>query len=448
MGTAPPASGTRVLDQSDGTSALHFRCSKLEVLSGNSAGAELNIEGTTIRAGSAPENDLVLADDTVSTHHFEIRVTEEGYLLIDSGSTNGTFVDGTRVREVYLNERAEIAAGETRLLFEIVEGEVTIPVSKRTNFGELLGHSPPMRAVFAVLERAAPTDITMLVTGESGTGKELAARALHESSPRRDAPYVVFDCGATTPTLIESQLFGHVRGAFTGATDAREGVFEQANGGTLVFDELGELPLDLQPKLLRAIESRTITRVGDNKTREVDLRIVACTNRNLEEEVKEGRFREDLYFRLSVVRVKLPPLRERPEELPRLVRKFLSARGIDEGEGMPAATLALLRSHTWPGNVRELRNVVERFVIMPDLDPSFWFSPDGASQAAGAPAPSVNLDDGFHDAKRHCVDAFERQYLMHVQEAHADNASEAARVAGLSRQSYYRLLSKHGLRTE
>jgi DNA-binding NtrC family response regulator len=305
-----------------------------------------------------------------------------------------------------------------------------------------------MRAAFAILERAAPTDVTMLVTGESGTGKELAARALHQSSPRRDGPYIVFDCGAVTPTLIESQLFGHVRGAFTGATDAREGVFEQADGGTLVFDELGELPLGLQPKLLRAIDSRTIMRVGDGKTRKVDVRIIALTNRNLEEEVKEGRFREDLFYRLSVVRVRLPPLRERPEELPRLVRKFLSARGIADAEGMPPATLALLRAHAWPGNVRELRNVVERFAIMPDLDPSFWMSSDLAPMPQGSVAPTVNLDDGFHDGKRRCIDGFERQYLSRLVEEHGDNASEAARVAGLSRQSYYRLLSKHGLRTD
>jgi len=446
MSKSQSVQGTRILHREKDAPTLCFQRSQLTVLNGASAGKAFAIEGTTITVGKASTSHLVLADDTVSAQHFELRLLESGYLLVDVGSTNGTTVNGLQVREAYLGHRSEIAAGETRLVFESLEGEVEVPLSRRTNFGDLLGHSPSMRAAFAMLERVGPTDTTLLITGESGTGKELAARAAHLSSPRKDAPYVTFDCGATTPTLIESQLFGHVRGAFTGATETRTGVFEEANGGTLVFDELGELPIELQPKLLRALENRTITRVGDNTPRPIDVRVIGCTNRNLRHDITEGRFREDLYFRFAVIHVNLPPLRERPEEIPRLVRKLLSNRASGGTPSMPETTLAFLQLHSWPGNVRELRNAVERFAIMPDLDPSIWFQPDGASSdASAASQPTIDLDTGFHEAKREFVERFERRYLSQLVEDRGANASEAARSVGLSRQSYYRLLSKYGL---
>ena len=435
------AAGTRILEIAGTPALVRARCT-IAILDGPDAGRAVELEGTSLRVGSGPDNDLVLADESVSARHFELSVDERGWRLRDLESTNGTFVLGMQCRDVLLADGAEIRAGRTRLSVSLTGDEVTIPLSRRTNFGALLGHSPAMRAAFAVLERAAKTEMTVLVQGESGTGKELAARGLHESSPRREGPYVVFDCGAAAPTLLESQLFGHARGAFTGASEDRPGVFEEADGGTLVLDEIGELPLELQPKLLRALEQRTVTRLGEAKPRAIDARFVASTNRNLEEETRAGRFREDLYFRLCVLTVRIPPLRERPEEIPRLVAAMLSSLGADM-EVSPS-TMEALMSHRWPGNVRELRNVVERMVALSDLDPSTWLPESREGEAT----TSARWDLPFHDAKQRWVDAFERAYFARLLERHGDNVSEAARVAGLSRQSCYRLMKKHGVGTD
>jgi DNA-binding NtrC family response regulator len=441
MSSESRARGTRILDISGSPALVRATCT-IAILDGPDAGRTVELDGTSLRVGSGPENDLVLTDESVSARHFELSVDEQGWRLRDLESTNGTFVLGLRCRDVFLGDGAEIRAGRTRLSVSLAGDEVTIPLSRRTNFGALLGHSPAMRAAFAVLERAAKTELTVLVQGESGTGKELAARALHEASPRREGPYVVFDCGAAAPTLLESQLFGHARGAFTGATEDRAGVFEEADPGTLVLDEIGELPLELQPKLLRALEQRTVTRVGEGKPRTIDARFIASTNRNLQEEVRLGRFREDLYFRLCVLTVRIPPLRERPEEIPRLVAAMLSSLGAD-AEISPSAMEALM-SHRWPGNVRELRNVVERMVALGDLDASTWL-PEAQDREAAA---SARWDLPFRDAKQRWVDAFERAYFARLLERHGDNVSEAARVAGLSRQTCYRLMKKHGVGTD
>ena len=444
MQSAQTARGTRLLRRDDGQALVLPEA----VVSVVGADREVPIRGTVFRVGSAPDNELVLDDEHVSAHHAEILVSERGYELRDLGSTNGTSVGGLRVVRVWLGSEHTISLGGTRLRFVVREGEVEIPVSRRTNFGGLLGHGPAMRAAFAILERAAKTDTTVLVLGESGTGKELAARALHDRGPRRDGPFLVFDCGATAPTLLESHLFGHVRGAFTGADAARAGCFEAADGGTLVLDELGELPLELQPKLLRVLETRTVQRLGENTARPFDVRFVATTNRNLEEEVRAGRFREDLFYRLSVICVRLPPLRERTEEIPRLVHHFLAKLGAERE--VPEQTMQMLRSHRWPGNVRELRNAVERFVALPDLDPELWLprrpEGDAAPPAEAGHRPEVELP--FHEAKQRWTDHFERTYLERLLATHGSNVSKAARVAGLSRQSCYRLMKKHGLSTD
>ncbi len=441
--------GTRLIERRDGGPTWVLCKARLEVTAGPDAGRSVDLIGASLRVGTASDNDLVLADETVSQHHFEIVVTERGALVRDLDSTNGTLVDDHRVGAVYLDTAAVIVVGDTRLRWTVLSDAVEIPLSRATNFGDLLGHGPAMRAAFAVLERAARTDATVLVLGESGTGKELAARALHGASQRSDGPYVVFDCGAVTASLVESQLFGHARGAFTGAVDARPGVFEEADGGTLVLDEIGELPLELQPRLLRVLETRTVQRLGEHKTRTVDVRFVASTNRNLVEEVRAGRFREDLYFRLSVITVRMPPLRERREEVPRLARHFASRLSGDRLVDVPADVMALLSGHDWPGNVRELRNVIERFATLHDLDPRVLLGPRmGGVEEAAPKGPVASLDIPFHEAKARFVDAFERDYLGRLLEAHGGNVSEVARVAGISRQSCYRLMQKHGIRTD
>jgi DNA-binding NtrC family response regulator len=445
---------TRLLDVG-GRPKLALPRATLAVEAGPSTGQRASLGGSTLRIGSGSSCDLVLEDASVSSTHCELRPTELGVRLRDLGSTNGSFVDGRRVVDVYLGDAALLAVGESTIRFTIEPGEEVVDLSRATNFGGLLGHSPGMRAAFALLEGAAKTDATVLILGETGTGKEVAARALHDRSARAGGPFVILDCGATSPALLEAQLFGHARGAFTGAAEAREGLFEAADGGTLVLDEIGELPLDLQPKLLRALEARTICRLGETRPRSFDARFVASTHRNLAAEVKAGRFRQDLFYRLSVVTVHLPPLVERKEEVPRLLASFLARLSKGSPPDIPPPLLAVLASHDWPGNVRELRNFAERFLALPGLPAHALLGPTrpasaapAAATAPTAPAASleVDLSQPFHDAKRDQNERFERAYFEALLARYGDNISEAARVAGLSRQTCYRLMQKYGLR--
>jgi len=441
---AEQPSATRIIERSEGD-LLVARCARLSVVRGPDKGRTLRIEGRPIVVGTAPTAELALTDTAASGEHFSIESTEAGFLLRDLGSTNGTFVDGYRAGLIYLPATAQIEAGESRMKFDTTREELEIPLSSRTRFGDLLGHSPPMRQVFAVLERVAPSESTLLLEGESGTGKELAARAVHQASPRAQALFVTVDCGALPAGLIESELFGHLKGSFTGATADKAGLFEEANGGTLFLDEIGELPLELQPKLLRALETRAVRRVGEAKPRPIDVRLIAATNRNLAQESEEGRFRKDLYFRLSVIRVRLPALRERIEELPRLVAHFAGQLGRDPTQRLSDSVMSMLRAHRWPGNIRELRNVVERLLLVPGMSPGFYFGGDAASETAEALPPSAPTDLPFHEAKQQWTERFEREYLSRLLAQCRGNISEAARVSGLSRQSYHRLLNRYGL---
>ena len=448
MVDSPQAPGTRIIDRAGDLPAIVVHRARLSVSEGKDAGQEVLLSRTTTRVGTDEACELTLTDEAVSRVHFELRATSEGVLLRDHGSTNGTFVDGYRVREIFLNRNADIRVGNSRLQFALLQEQVEIPLSNKTNFGDLLGHSAPMKAAFAVLERSARTDVTVLIQGESGTGKELAARALHSYSSRKQGPYVVVDCGAMANNLVESHLFGHAKGSFTGAVDAKVGSFEEADKGTLVLDEIGELPLDLQPKLLRAIETREVQRVGEAKPRSIDIRLVASTNRNLEAEVRAGRFREDLFFRLSVITVWMPPLRERKEEIPRLIRHAIQKLGGDPSRDLPKSLMDVVMSHDWPGNVRELRNFVERFMTLSDHDPAGLLGVPARKPGASSANVAMETDLPFHEARRMWTERFEREYLAKLLATHGDNISEVARIAGISRQSCYRLMEKHGLRTE
>jgi DNA-binding NtrC family response regulator len=294
-----------------------FRRFRLTVLEGPDAGRACGPEGDRATVGSAPGADLVLTDRTVSRVHFEIGVSAEGFLLRDLGSTNGTYLEGYRVREVFLRDGARLGVGQTLIEFGLDEREREVELSAQHTFGPLAGADPSMRRLFATLTRIAPTDATVLIEGETGTGKELVAQAIHQHSRRRDGPFVVVDASSLPATLIESELFGHEKGAFTGATLAKAGAFEEADGGTVFLDELGELPLELQPKLLRVLEAREVRRIGSaHAPRRVDVRVIAATNRDLRRLINQGLFRADLYYRLAVVSVLLPPLRERPGDIP------------------------------------------------------------------------------------------------------------------------------------
>jgi DNA-binding NtrC family response regulator len=402
-------------------------------------------EGPVCCIGTHSGNDLVLYDPSVSRFHCKLTFDGGGWRLQDNGSLNGTELNGVRVRDADLKGEGTLALGDCLIHARGLEPAtaVSLPdVDSLDSFGALAGTSVAMRKLFAFLEKVAASDINVLIEGESGTGKEVVASEIFQRGPRADKAFVIVDCGAISPNLVESELFGHVRGAFTGADRERIGAFEAADGGTVFLDEIGELPLELQPKLLRTIEARAIRRVGETRARKVDVRVIAATNRDLHREVNRGRFREDLYFRLAVMTVHVPPLRERIEDLPALVRSFLTALGVspqDQRDLFSPSVLAELATHDWPGNVRELRNYVERSVVLQEALPASKRLPEPASPENDAPVP-------FKLAKDAVVDAFERNYLSTLLESTAGNISKAARKGGMDRMYLHRLIQKHGLR--
>jgi transcriptional regulator with GAF, ATPase, and Fis domain len=442
---------------------LFIRRGRLTVVAGPDAGRSWLVDHDVLRIGSLPESEVVLTDSTVSRRHAEIIRTSDGVLLRDSGSTNGTFVGTVRVREVFLTPETRFTVGKSELAFTPEDELIEISPSEKHQLDQLVGHSMVMREVFGIIERVAPTDLTTLITGETGTGKELASRAMHNLSSRARKPFRVFDCGAAPDTLIESELFGHERGSFTGAHTSREGVFELADGGTIFLDEIGELPLDLQPKLLRVLEQREVRRVGSGRIRPIDVRVVAASNRDLRREVREGRFREDLYYRLAVVELLLPPLRSRPEDLSLLCSHLLDRARHNPGvRGVSPEVFAIFEAYHWPGNVRELSNVIERALPFTDGDtivldalPATLRGESKTDMAmARGRGRSSNLlpsDDSlrempFKDAKEQIIEAFERDYLVELIKRYGGNVSRAARAADMDRKSITRLLKKHGIR--
>jgi two-component system response regulator HydG len=395
-------------------------------------------QGEVCRVGTHSSNDVVLRDPAVSRFHCKLTYEGGVWRLQDSGSLNGTVLDDVSVRDANLGEQGVIKLGDSVLHVRASEGtEVSLPNVQ--SFGALLGASVAMRKLFAFLEKVAASEINVLIEGESGTGKELVAAEIVQRGPRVDGPFVIVDCGAVSPNLVESELFGHVRGAFTGADRDRVGAFETANTGTVFLDEIGELPLELQPKFLRALEAREVRRVGETRARKVDVRVIAATNRDLEREVNKGRFREDLYFRLAVMSVRLPSLRERLDDLPLLIRGFLGNLGVPEQIRLfPPQILAELSTYDWPGNVRELRNYVERTVVLEE--------PLMALRRQQPAAAGSDPQMPFKIAKDAVVDAFERNYVTALLDGAAGNVSRAARSGGMDRMYLHRLIQKHGLR--
>jgi DNA-binding NtrC family response regulator len=395
-------------------------------------------DGDLFRIGTHSSNDLVLKDPSVSRFHCRLTRDANGWHLTDNGSLTGTRLDGVRVRDADLGLEGTITIGDSILFVRATHAGSEAPVPDAQSFGALSGTSVAMRKLFAFLEKVAASEINVLIEGESGTGKELVAAEIVQRGPRAEGPFVIVDCSAIAPSVVESELFGHVRGAFTGADRDRVGAFEAANGGTVFLDEVGELPLELQPKLLRALESREIRRVGETRPRKVDVRVIAATNRDLQREVNKGLFREDLYFRLAVMDVCVPPLRSRLEDIPLLVRGFLAALGMpDQQDLFPARVLAELAAHDWPGNVRELRNYVERTIVLREPQPA-------STRATGT--GDVDLATPFKLAKDAVVGHFERSYLAALLEAAGGNVSKAARIGGMDRMYLHRLIQKHGLR--
>jgi DNA-binding NtrC family response regulator len=422
-----------------------FNKFRLEVVEGPDRGIHVISSGDELTVGSERGNDLCLTDPAVSRHHCVVRVNEDGVLVRDLGSTNGTTLGEYRVESAFLNPGARLRLGSSVLRFDVLSDEIRERLSELDRFGPMLGVSTAMRRVFALLERMAVTDSTVLLEGETGTGKELAAEAIREASARGAGPFIVVDCGAIPPTLIESELFGHVRGAFTDAREDRCGAFEMAHGGTIFLDEVGELPLEMQPKLLRVLEKGSVRRVGSDRVQEVNVRIIAATNRDLRAEVNRGGFRPDLFYRLNVLRVRIPPLRERREDIPLLVAHFYSdLAGAAESLPPPELVTELAR-HSWPGNVRELRAAVQRAVV---LGNERWRDEDaelGGAPVARESADTFRFDVPFREAKEEAVSHWERDYLATLLEANLGNLSRAARQVQMDRNYLRELLRKHGI---
>ena len=423
------------------------------VIEGPDLGLAFPLTEAPVRLGKGRECEIVLTDRAVSGKHLELRLDGSSVRLKDLGSTNGTYVGEAKVIESIVPAGSVISVGRTRLHLRSEEDSATVLTpSANSHFGELFGTSVPMRQLFAVLERAATRDVNVLLDGETGTGKELAARGVHANSHRSSGPLVVLDCSAVAPELIESQLFGHRRGSFTGAMQDRRGVFESARGGTVFLDELDSLPLDLQPKLLRVIESREVVRLGEYEPRPIDVRLVAACGRSPEEAVARGELRKDLYFRLAVVRVTLPALRDRREDIPLLVERLLAAIGSNQVVVEEGPSLDRLRRHPWPGNVRELRNVLERGLLL---------APAGAtslsqlplrltpimtgSDTAAAAAPAIDLRLPYKEAKEAALAIFELDYLRAALARNGANLSRTARDVGLTRHHLRKLLRGHRL---
>jgi DNA-binding NtrC family response regulator len=418
------------------------------VIRGPDRGESLVVGPSPITLGSGSTSDVRLSDPTISRRHLSVTLAPSGVSVRDLGSTNGSFVAGSRFQELLLGFGAEIQIGQTVLKYLPDEEHVDVAPADSEHFGNMLGRDPKMRQVFSLLEDVAASEASVLLEGETGTGKELLAEEIHRHSPRADKPFVVFDCAAQPKDLIESALFGHVRGAFTGAVADRKGAFVEAEGGTLFLDEIGELALDMQPTLLRALDKRTIRPVGGTGQRMVSVRVVAATHRDLRAEMATKRFREDLYYRLAVVRIHVPPLRERPADVALLVQHYAEIYAKPPGLALRPGDVEQLARLPWPGNVRQLRNAIEHAAAV-----SHGSELDLTEFLAGALPPSpalgaIAFDVPFKEAKARVVEEFERAYLKALLDRHGGNLSAASRSADLDRKHLRELLRKHGLREE
>jgi DNA-binding NtrC family response regulator len=413
----------------------------LAVVAGPASGVRRLIDAEEVRIGKSAANDLCLPDPAVSRFHCVIEVTPRGVMLRDLRSSNGTRVGGCWVESAYLAAEVPIQIGNC--VMQLFVAQVGEPLPSMAQSGpRVLGTSPAIQRVVALLPRLAQAGATILLEGETGTGKSMIAELVHRMGPRADGRFAVVDCGALPPSLIESELFGHERGAFTGASERHIGVLEAAEGGTLFLDEIGELPLEVQPRLLRALEERTIRRVGSTKSVHLDVQIIAATNRDLRDAVARGQFRADLYYRLDAVRLTMPPLRQRREDIPALVEHFCRRTRADMPVEFVDRMKADFVARPWPGNVRELRNAVERAVLLEDLtgDPTKVDLSAPADEPGGG-----DLSLPFSAAKGLAVERWERDYLTRLMRQAAGNVSQAARLAQVDRTHLRDLLRRYNL---
>ncbi len=414
----------------------------LVVVSGPDTGATFLLDGSKpprVLLGTSPSCDIVLTDPFVSRRHAAFELGGGDLVLSDLGAKNGSFINGISITEARLRGGELLVFGETQVRVDPAPQANAEPGSTAIRFGRLLGASPQMRRLYPIVERLGQTAVPVIIGGETGTGKELLAEAIHETSARAKGPFVVFDCTTVSAQLVESELFGHERGAFTGADATRRGVFEQADGGTLLIDEIGDLDIALQAKLLRVIERSELRRVGGSKWVNVDVRVLAATRRDLDREVQEGRFRDDLFFRLAVGHVELPPLRKRAGDIPFLAEHFWITLGGDPG-AVPHDLFRRFEEHPWPGNVRELHNAISRRIAMGDLEPDDEpRSLDNDAQASDAIEEALALDLPFARAREVVMGHFERRYVARVLEKHGGNVARAAAASGIARR-YFQII--------
>ncbi|MGB3942174.1 MAG: sigma 54-interacting transcriptional regulator [Candidatus Manganitrophaceae bacterium] len=405
------------------------------VVSGEDRGRKIPLAEKVTRVGRSEQNELVLSDPSVSNFHLEIEVIPAGIQVRDLGSTNGTRVNGQRIQSSIAEIGSEVQVGQTKLKIGFEE---PTRLFSSPSLGRLIGRSPKMQEVFKVIERGAKGEVAVLVQAETGCGKELVAGEIHRLSPRAQGPFITVDCSTIPKDLIESELFGHEKGAFTGAVAQRKGAFESARGGTIFLDEIGELPLEMQPKLLRVLEERTFKRVGGGEVYRSDFRLIAATNRWLDREVMAGRFRQDLYFRVYVLPVFIPPLRERKEDLPLLVEHFLKGNSV---QVLPA-TMEKLVAHPWPGNVRELRNVIERAVVM--MEGSFirpedlLFLPTSERET-----PSMPWEERKESPQIGSLEEIEKEVIRRALKTHAGDKRATAQSLGIALSTLYEKLKRY-----
>ncbi len=393
--------------------------------------------------GQSPACELRLDDRTVSRRHAAVELVGTRVRITDLGSTNGTFVNGIAIESAWLVGGETVRVGDTELDVERHREAPNPEVPFASGFGRVVGESREMRRLYPLCAKLAAAKVAVVIEGETGTGKEVLAEALHEMGPLAEGPFVVFDCTAVPPNLVESELFGHERGAFTGAIATRRGVFEQAHGGTLLIDEIGDLDPSLQPKLLRALERGEVRRVGGDRPIKVDVRVLAATRRDLDREVQEGRFRDDLFHRLAVTRIELPPLRERRGDVSVLARHFWVASG---GTGEPPPELlGRWEAWSWPGNVRELRNAVARVLALGVEEAA------GPSAAPSAPSPAAEATllerllaarTPYARARAAILDEFERRYVEQVLADNGGVVTKAAAASGIARRHFQRIRAR------
>lgn len=426
---------TKVLNFNASEETLTTLGIKITIKTNNAKTIRDEFSQEMISIGSSPSNDLVIKDDPyISRRHCTINCASERPMVKDSGSRNGTFLNNNRIEEGFLPQKGVLSIGHTEIRFEFKSNTERIKPVECNRFGTMIGKSRQMREIFALIGKVSKSSATVCITGESGTGKELIAKSIHTTSARADRPFVALNCGALPANIIESELFGHERGAFTGAANLHHGVFEQADGGTLFLDEIGEMPSDLQTRLLRVLETRQVRRVGGHKDIPVDVRIIAATNQDLKKLVTVGRFREDIFFRLYIIPIHLPPLRERREDVPLLAEHFLNELSLGEtATTLSDLALAKLIEYDWPGNIRELKNVIQRAILYSK------HSEIAPSEILLTPLELPREADSF------ALEASEKDVLLKALNKHRGNIKKTASALNISRTTLANKIKKYDI---